>query len=231
MRDDRLEELLSKGEDALREGQHDRVRAILADMRRDGDDARIHYLEGMLRWEMEGAQAALALLRGAIALDPNDGDMHHALALASEEVGDEAAMVRHFVQTRILDARSDRESGIGGDAEVELILDTAEEAIAELPDELAARLEGVPIMIEPRPSLALVREGFDPRAFGLFEGPDSVERPNVEAPPRIVLYTSNLLATFPEDNELVEQVRITVLHEIAHYFGFEEEEMERLGLE
>mgnify|MGYP005813335487 CR=1 FL=1 len=50
------------------------------------------------------------------------------------------------------------------------------------------------------------------------------------APTRIVLFTSNLLASFADD-DLEEQVEITVLHEVGHYFGLDENDMVRLGLE
>ena len=197
----------------------------------DDDPVETLLLEAEEALQAGKPERALEVLRAAVEIYPDEGDIHHALALAYEEVDDERSMVRHFVQTRILDARADRENGIGSESDLELILETAEECIAELPAQFRDLLAGVPVMIEPRPSIHLVREGFDPRAFGLFEGPDNVERSHVEAPTRIVLYTSNLLASFADEDELIEQVRITVLHEIAHYFGFEEEEMERLGLE
>jgi predicted Zn-dependent protease with MMP-like domain len=234
---ERLEQLLLDGEEALARGEHDLARAALDEMRllSTPDDGRPHYLDAALRWDLEGPEAALPPLRRAVELAPDDGDFHHALAMLYEALDDHDATVRHFVQTRILDARADREAGIGSDADLDRIEAAAEAALHELPPELRGRLDGVPILLERRPSMAIVREGFDPRSFGLFEGPDDVARGHVEghvtAPTRIVLYTSNLLSAFPEDGELLEQVRVTVLHEIAHYFGFEEEEMERIGLD
>ena len=52
----------------------------------------------------------------------------------------------------------------------------------------------------------------------------------VEAPSRIVIFSSNLLVDFPDPEELAVQVEITVLHEVGHYFGLDEDDMERLGL-
>jgi predicted Zn-dependent protease with MMP-like domain len=94
----------------------------------------------------------------------------------------------------------------------------------------ARRLEHVPVILEDRPSGSLVAEGFDPRAFGLFEGPTDGVR-DEPAPTRIVLYAANLLAEFPDEPELSEQIEVTVLHEVGHFFGLEEEELERLGLD
>jgi predicted Zn-dependent protease with MMP-like domain len=54
---------------------------------------------------------------------------------------------------------------------------------------------------------------------------------DIPAPTRIVLYACNLLAEFPDPVDLQEQVEITVLHEVGHYFGLDEDDMERLGLD
>jgi predicted Zn-dependent protease with MMP-like domain len=46
-----------------------------------------------------------------------------------------------------------------------------------------------------------------------------------------VLFVNNLLADFPDDDTLREEVEITLLHEIGHYFGLDEDDMVRLGLD
>jgi predicted Zn-dependent protease with MMP-like domain len=51
------------------------------------------------------------------------------------------------------------------------------------------------------------------------------------APTRIVLFVNNLLADFPRDPLLSEQIEITLLHEIGHYFNLDEDDMVRLGLD
>ena len=50
------------------------------------------------------------------------------------------------------------------------------------------------------------------------------------APTRIVLFYSNLLASFPDRERLADEIEITLLHEIGHYFGLDEHEVEDLGL-
>ncbi len=82
--------------------------------------------------------------------------------------------------------------------------------------------------LEPRPSEELVREGFDPRAYGIFEG--NMHDEDAPVPTCITLFTHNLLADF-DDDELEEQLEITILHEVGHYFGLDEDDMERLGLD
>ncbi len=169
-------------------------------------------------------------LRARVRAAPDDAELRYELALAYEEAGDRAGMIREFLQVRYLDMQQDRLDGVGSPDELDAIERIAAEVLDGLPEPFASRLGSVPIVMEPRPSLALVREGFDPRAYGLFEGPMLTDGDQlVELPTRIVLYTSNLLASF-DDDELAEQVRITVLHEVGHYFGLDEEDMERLGL-
>jgi len=74
----------------------------------------------------------------------------------------------------------------------------------------------------------------DPRSLGLFEGPSDRERSLGEAsdrPTRIVLYSANLLGSSDDADELRYEVEVTVRHEIGHFFGLEEDDLERLGLD
>ncbi|HWZ91812.1 MAG TPA: metallopeptidase family protein, partial [Polyangiaceae bacterium] len=75
--------------------------------------------------------------------------------------------------------------------------------------------------------------GFDPRALALFEGPsaDASAENEPPAPTRIVLYTANLPAEFEDEEELASEVELTLLQEIGNYFGLEDDELDRLGLE
>jgi predicted Zn-dependent protease with MMP-like domain len=78
-----------------------------------------------------------------------------------------------------------------------------------------------------------VLEGLDPRTLGLFHGiamPDqSVFGPGPETG-LIHLFQRNLEREAQDENDLAEQVRITVIHETAHYFGASEDDLKRFGL-
>ncbi|MFM2419148.1 MAG: hypothetical protein RL385_3871, partial [Pseudomonadota bacterium] len=145
-----------------------------------------------------------------------------------DELGDEAGAVHHFLRTRALDAKQDKEREADDEGNLNLIERVARETLDGLPEEFSSRLTGVPVMLETRPSRSLVEGGFDPRALGMFEGPEHGEG-DIPAPTRIVLFVSNLAGFAGED--LVEQVETTVLHEVGHYFGLDEEDMVRLGLD
>ena len=88
-------------------------------------------------------------------------------------------------------------------------------ALDSLPDEIAAALENVAVVIEEEN-----RE--EPDLLGLFE-----EEPYL--PARIAIYRKPLEESFPDPDELVEEIRITVLHELGHYFGMDEDRLADLG--
>ena len=90
-----------------------------------------------------------------------------------------------------------------------------------------------PSFVEDRPSEALVLEGLDPRTLGLFHGIAMPDQSALGPGPDvgvIHLFQRNLEREVPDDDELAEQIRITVLHETAHYFGAGEQDMHRFGL-
>ncbi|NLE22684.1 MAG: tetratricopeptide repeat protein [Actinobacteria bacterium] len=177
---------------------------------------------------------AARLLRELLAgprLDPLDeADARHLLGLACEEKGDRKGMVKEWLATLRLDEANDGPQPRMRRRDFERL---AAEALDGLPDEILARLGNVPLFVEDRPSEALVLEGLDPRTLGLFHGiamPDqSVLGPGPDVGV-IHLFQRNLERDAPDDDELAEQIRITVLHETAHYFGAGEQDMHRFGL-
>jgi predicted Zn-dependent protease with MMP-like domain len=227
---DELEAALAEVESALMDGDLEMARAALEEAREiaGDDDPDVAYGRALIAWESGNLAEAASELRQVLEADPDFADAHHTLGLVLEELSDEPGKVHHFLRARALDAKQDREEGVSSPGDLETIEKVAREVIDALPDPFAEKLRSVPIILENRPSRALVEQGFDPRSFGLFEGPQHGE--DAPAPTRIVLFTSNLMAAFADEN-LEEQVEITVLHEVGHYFGLDEEDMVRLGLE
>ena len=88
-------------------------------------------------------------------------------------------------------------------------------ALDSLPPEIARRLENVAVVVEDE-------HADDPDLFGLFQ-----EEPYL--PAKITIYRLPLEDSFPDPRELEREIRITVLHELAHYFGVDEERLEELG--
>ena len=108
-----------------------------------------------------------------------------------------------------------------------------ERALDGLPPELAELLDNVAIGVEDWPGLETQPDsgGPDDTLYGLYEGVPLTERGDSYygvLPDRITIFRGPLERDYRTD-ELEEQVRITVVHEIAHYFGFGEERLEELG--
>ncbi|MFP8874059.1 MAG: metallopeptidase family protein, partial [Myxococcota bacterium] len=110
----------------------------------------------------------------------------------------------------------------------------ASAALASLPDHIRDYVAGCPILVEDLPEAALVRDGdLSPQILGLFQGVPATD-PDARATrldiDRIVLFKRNLEKVAVDRNELIEQIQITVRHEIGHYLGLDEADLERLGL-
>jgi predicted Zn-dependent protease with MMP-like domain len=108
-----------------------------------------------------------------------------------------------------------------------------ERALDGLPHELSSLLENVAIVVEDWPdrSTRPPSDGWGDALYGLYEGVPLTERGDSYygvLPDRITIFRGPLERDFRAD-ELEEQVRITVVHEIAHFFGFDEERLEELG--
>ena len=108
-----------------------------------------------------------------------------------------------------------------------------ERALEGLPPELSRLLDNVAIVVDDWPgySTPLVAGGPEETLYGLYEGVPLTERGAGYygfLPDKITIFRGPLERDFAT-GDLEEQVRITVVHEIAHYFGFDEERLEELG--
>ena len=109
-----------------------------------------------------------------------------------------------------------------------------EAVLAALPREVAARLSELPITFDPKPNAAMCASGIDPdRTLGLFTGVPYTRAIDVSQrlPPQIILFLANILAYVRGDlPEFRTQVRRTLLHEIGHYLGLDEDGVDQRGL-
>ena len=97
-------------------------------------------------------------------------------------------------------------------------------ALDELPPHLASALTNVAVVVEDE-------NPEDPDLFGLYHGVPLPERGDMAGmpPDTISIYRIPLEDSFPDPEELREEIRITVLHELAHYFGLDENRLAELG--
>ena len=115
---------------------------------------------------------------------------------------------------------------------VEKFEEVVAEALGEIPADLAERIENVSVMVAEEPQRELLVElGMDPDddlLFGLYEGVALPERGTSYAgtlPDRILIYRLPLLEACETQAELRREIRLTVIHELGHYFGLAEEEL------
>jgi predicted Zn-dependent protease with MMP-like domain len=96
----------------------------------------------------------------------------------------------------------------------------------ELPDEMVDGLENVVFVTEARP------EDGSLDVLGLYDGVALTERGTYglgELPDRIILYREPLVAISADLDELKDQIHVTLVHEIAHFFGLDDEQLHELG--
>lgn len=110
-------------------------------------------------------------------------------------------------------------------------------ALSLLPLEFERHMDNVSVVIRDRPGRELLASlGADPddpddTLFGLYEGIPLTERRHDDLllPDQITIFRDPLLEFCQSEDEVVDEVRITVLHEIGHFFGMDEERLDELG--
>lgn len=107
-----------------------------------------------------------------------------------------------------------------------------EKALDSLPDDLVALLDNVAVMVEEEPSAEdLAEVGMEPdeddELFGLYHGVNLLERGSEYSalPDRVTIFRGPILRACTSRREVVREVRDTVVHELGHYFGMEEDQM------
>ena len=104
--------------------------------------------------------------------------------------------------------------------------DAVADALDSVPPELARQMDNVVILVEDEP------EGDEPDLLGLYDGIALTERGNYgfgEMPDRIFIYRGPTLRMCHTLDEVRAEVAITVVHEIAHHFGIDDERLHELG--
>jgi predicted Zn-dependent protease with MMP-like domain len=169
----------------------------------------------------------------AVRADPKLALAHHVGALLAERRGDFDDAERSFARASRLDpdahpapVRLDRRT-------FEAHLETAIEA---LPSPFREALDTVAVTVEPVPDEAILHDTeppLDPELLGLFVGLALPERrvsgPGGELPARIYLFQRSLERYAEDEADLVEQIGVTLRHELGHYLGLDEDEIEAAG--
>jgi predicted Zn-dependent protease with MMP-like domain len=169
----------------------------------------------------------------ALALDRDLAEAHHLRGLLAERAGEDADAERSFAKARRLDPerypkpiRMDEKQ----------FLEIARAAVRELDRPIQDVLEETSFFVQDVPADDLLVESdppLDPQLLGLFVGRSLLDRSVAESgtlPNAMYLFQKNLERAVSSREELEEEIRITVLHEIGHHLGWDEEELEARGL-
>ena len=117
---------------------------------------------------------------------------------------------------------------------VELAADVVTATQRRLPPEIRPLARDIPVHYEKIPDADLLAEGFESDILGLFTGSafgEEADHAN-PAPPQILLYLENLWDFAEADLEIYrDEVRLTYLHELGHYLGWDEDEVAARGLD
>lgn len=181
----------------------------------------------------EEAQGAL---RDALRLDPHHPEALYHRACLRERRGDYDGAARDYQAAALVDPTN---FPLPLELDDETIERIAQEVIGALDPSLQRYLRDVHILVDEVPPEDVLRE-FDPpgrpsEILGCFSGHSLTERshddPWSALPAAIVLYRRNLMRIAAEEDVLHDELRITLLHEIGHFLGMDEEELERRGLD
>lgn len=199
------------------------------------DRVEVLFEKGFALYELCRLEEALATLRRAEALDPGEPWTQHTLGLVAERRGEVDEARRRFARARKL-APDEFPRPIALSPEA---FDAAvEAALAEIPPAVRAYLSNVVITVENQPSdedLLSSEPPLSPAILGLFRGAPYGQKASMDPwshfPSAIVLYQRNLERFARSQADLIEQIGITLIHEVGHFLGLDEDELYERGLE
>ncbi|HYM81778.1 MAG TPA: metallopeptidase family protein [Candidatus Limnocylindria bacterium] len=218
---------------SLDEGRADRALAALAGAERSADPAFFFHLRGAALYELVRLEEARGDAERALAIQPDQAETHSLMARIVEFLGDAEAAELHARTAEELEPEGFPPALDVGDEEFDRLV---EESLRELPAEVRKHLDELPVLVQPLPpreALTAEQPPLSPDILGLFIGRHLMERQHDDlpgAPGAIYLFRRNLLRACTDREELAREVRVTVLHEVGHLLGLDEDDLDRWGL-
>ncbi|NOK32406.1 tetratricopeptide repeat protein [Corallococcus exercitus] len=208
----------------------DRAAIVLA---REPDNREAKYEKALALFELCRFREAKTAFASLLKDKERAAHAHQHLGLLLEREGQWAKAEEHFQKARALEPEDFPPPPLPSPDEFKA---QVTRALADLPEDMRKDLEGVPVATEEIPSeddLLANQPPLSPTILGLFRGP-SLQEPcdGSETPCRsVALYRRNLARAVRTPEELREQIRVTLLHEIGHLRGEDDEELAARGLE
>lgn len=174
---------------------------------------------------------ALKLADASLERDRDDADLHAARAMVLTALGRVGEADHSFARAAELDPERHFRPHRLDAAEFDRAV---EDVLAGLPDEFAEYLENVEIGVEDSPAPELLGDddsdddgGLEPDLLGVYIG-QTVDAEEGSLPDRVVLFQRNLENVSPDRETLLEEIRDTLLHEVGHHFGMDEETLREI---
>ncbi|MFQ5457397.1 MAG: tetratricopeptide repeat protein [Myxococcota bacterium] len=187
-------------------------------------------LRGGILFEQGNYRKALEEFDKVLEATQDDPDVHYRRGLTLEKMGREADAGAAFARAAEIDPRH---YPLPVEISVAACEQIVEDVLASLDPPVRGFLANVPIRVEDFASRRIVSEdNVSPQVLGLFVGLPYQEKTAIgqaSGPDVILIFRKNLEKMAGSREELVEEIRKTVLHEVGHYLGFEEHELADLG--
>jgi Flp pilus assembly protein TadD len=191
--------------------------------------------KGVALFDLSRFTDARTVLQKALGIQPDDAYTHQMLGLTLEQLGDAKTADAELTRAFELAPTELSKPVVIPVAEFQKEVDAV---VATLPVGRKARVRAIKVEIADLPDpvdLAAVTPPFPPTILGLYRGPvgHAAELPAApgDEPVSIVLYRKNLARAVKSRTELSEQIRDTLLHEIGHLEGLDEDDLRRRGME
>jgi predicted Zn-dependent protease with MMP-like domain len=225
---------MREGEEALDLGDHERALAIFESVLKQDPE---HWGASLDRAEaLHHLWRTPEALRAVVALRPpddeeDDPDRADLEARIREASGQFDVADQFFEEAARIDPEQFPFPPRTSPDDFRAILD---EVLESLPDLIRSAVNEVPVLVEPKPTREMAEHAthITPEILGLFVGTSVGDK--LRAPSGygdvVVLFQRNLERAGSNRDEVAKEIRITLLHEYGHYLGFDEDEIEEMGL-
>jgi predicted Zn-dependent protease with MMP-like domain len=217
----------------VRGADHDPVGALAAAdvaVTIDADDPMVRVARASALFDLCRLDDAEKEIAKALDRDPRSADALWLRGRLLTIRGDDVGADKAFTRAVSFDGeRFQMPHRIDVDAFSKVI----EEAVAELPDVIKNALKNVSIIVEDLPNVELLKKSdppLSPSAVGLFDPEPLAPNAGPGQPVRIFLYRKNLEVSCANEDEMVDEIGVTLLHEIGHHLGLDEEDLDERGL-
>jgi predicted Zn-dependent protease with MMP-like domain/Flp pilus assembly protein TadD len=199
------------------------------------DDLDIRAEEANALYELCRFEESADILTRILHEDPDDPLSHWMLGLCFERLGRPAAAERHLAQARQI-APEDFAQGV--ELSPDQFEQVVEDALGELPEPVRLYLANVAVSVEDLPEVEELLGSDPPHSpsiLGIFRGSPLGHKESMDPwshfPSSIALFQRNLERFARSREELVDEIRVTFLHEVGHFLGLDEEQLRALGLD